>query len=168
MDRVLLVAEEPRNASELVEVPVTTSGTFRVAFPDNQQLRSLVDRDVRIQGMRLITPEVLSFAPINGARNAPQTEIVKCVMVLYSEQWEKAHYVPLFTLNDCASDNGGFPRRYHATKFASWADVDWGKSYILYANGSGGSNIGGGAYTFLFDVEYVKLNAAGQPIKGPY
>lgn len=167
MDRILLIAEEPRNCSELVEVPVTVSGAFRINFPDNQQLRSMTTQDIRIQGIRLITPDVSSFGPITGLRNAPVTEAKKCFLVLYCEGWEKAHYIPLQVLNDTSMPTGTAAHRYSATKFGSWRNVDWGKSFILYSNGSAGSDISGGSYEFLFDVEYTKLDAQGAEIVGP-
>jgi hypothetical protein len=167
MDRIILVADEPRNCSELVEVPVTTTGLFRINFPDNQQLRSMRTQDIRIQGIRLITPDVASFGPITGYRTAPVAELKKCFLVLYCEGWEKAHYIPLQVLNDTNMPSGTAAHRYSATKFGSWRNVDWGKSYILYSNGTGGSDVSGGNYEFLFDVEYTKLDAEGKEIIGP-
>jgi hypothetical protein len=167
MERILLIQEEPRNCSELVEVPVNVAGIYRINFPDNQQLRSMTTQDVRIQGIRLITPDVSSFGPITGAQNAPVTELQKCFLVLYCEGWEKAHYIPLLVLNDTSAPNGTAAHKYTATKFGSWKNVDWGKSYILYSGGSGGSDIGGGAYEFMFDVEYTKFDATGAEIVGP-
>lgn len=167
MDRILLIQEEPRNCSELVEVPVTATGLFRINFPDNQQLRSLVTQDVRIQGMRLIINDVVTNGPITGFLTAPLTELKKCFLVLYCEGWEKAHYIPLLTLSDVNVPGGAQAHRYAPTKFGSWRNVDWGKSFILYSNGTAGSSVAGGNYAFLFDVEYTKLDATGQEIVGP-
>jgi len=166
MDRVLLVQEEPRDASELVEVPVTASGLFRINFPDIQQLRSLVSQAIRINGMRLITPAVASFGPILQMQCAPLTEIVKCFLVLYVYGWEKAHYVPLFVLNDMSTPTVAAPSKFAAVKFSNFKNVDWSKSYILFA-GPVGSDVSGGNYEFMFDVEYTKLDASGKEILGP-
>ena len=166
--QIILVKEEPRGPSELVEVPVTVAGTFKVVFPDNQQLRSLTTQTIVIKAMRLIAPDVLSFATLSGNPTSPVTEIVKCVLVLYCEGWEKAHYIPLFVLNDTFASNSATPHRYSSTRFSDWKNVDWSKSYIQYSNGSGGSVLAGAVpYSFLFDVEYVKQDAGGAEIVGP-
>jgi len=168
MDRIILIQNEPRNSSELVEVPVSASGLFRVQFPDNQQLRSLTTQAIRIQGIRLITAAVATNGPITGFRTAPITELQKCFLVLYCEGWEKAHYIPLLVLNDTnIPGSATIAARFSPTRFASWRNVDWGKSYILYSNGTTGSDVSGGNYEFLFDVEYTKLDGAGEEIIGP-
>lgn len=166
-DKVLLIQEEPRGPSELVEIPVTQDGQYRIVIPDNQQLRSLANQTIIIQGIRLIPAAALTNGPITGYATAPDTEVVKCVLVLYSQGWEKGHYIPLAVLNDLSISASGLAHRYAATKFQNWRNVDWSKSYILYSGGTGGSNTGGTPYAFLLDVTYIKLDADGNPILGP-
>jgi hypothetical protein len=165
MESIILVHEEPRGPSQLVEVLVTTNGQFRIPFPDQQQLRSLIDQNVIIKAIRLITSEVLSHGPISGNVNAPLAELQKVSLVMYAEGWEKAVNMPVLPLNDVATPGGTFPHRYHATRFNNWARVDWSKSYISYANGSGGS--ANTPYEIILDVEYEKLGPDGVPIIGP-
>lgn len=170
MGQVILVQEEPRGPSELIEVAQSLAGNFRLPFPDNQQLRSLLTQNVIVQGIKVLPPGLLTNGPITGLPTSPLTELAKCVLVLYCEGWEKGHYIPLLELNDVDIATTGTPHRYSVTKFANWKNVDWSKSYILYANGTGGSVLTGGTangYCFLVEVLYVKLDAAGQEIIGP-
>jgi hypothetical protein len=166
-DRVMLVKEEPRGPSQLIEVLLNTAdiGTSKKVFPDVQQLRSLANQRIIITAMRLITLDVLTFAPISGFANATLAELKKIVLVIYCEGWEKAQYIPLLTMNDVATPAGTFPYRNNATKFSNWQNVDWSKTYLLYCNGTGG--VAGAPYAIMFDVEYIKLDADGQVIIGP-
>jgi len=116
--------------------------------------------------MRLITSTVATFGPLLNLRNAPLTELVKCYLVLYVYGWEKAHYIPLLVLNDMATPTVAAPSKFAATKFSNYKNVDWSKSYIVFA-APGGSDVSGGNYEFLFDVEYTKLDASGSDILGP-
>jgi hypothetical protein len=162
--QVYLVQEEPRDASQLVEIPVTANGLTRVPIPDQQQLRSLVDRTVVIKGIRLISTDVLTNAPLTGGINAPTTELVKISLVLYSMGWERGQLIPLLLLNDISGGAAGAtPFRFHPTKFNNWRNVDWTKSYLQFSNGQFSA---GSPYTVLFDVEYLKIDASGKPIEG--
>lgn len=161
--QIILVQEEPRDASQLVEIPVTSNGLTRIPIPDQQQLRSLANRTVIIKGIRLITNIVLSNAPLTGGINAPNTELVKMSLVLYSLGWERGQLIPLFVLNDVSGDGTGVPFRFHPTKFNNWRNVDWTKSYLQFSNGQSSA---GSPYTVLFDVEYQKIDAQGKPIEG--
>lgn len=160
--QIILVSEEPRDASQLVEIPVTANGLTRIPIPDQQQLRSLVNRTVIIKGIRLIIPAVLTNAPLTGGVTAPMTEIVKMSLVLYSMGWERGQLIPLLVLNDIG-DGATIPFRFHPTKFNNWRNVDWTKSYLQFSNGLVSA---GSPYTVLFDVEYQKIDASGQPIEG--
>lgn len=165
-DRVVLIMEEPRGPSQLVEVLVNQAGLQRVYFPDVQQLRTTQVNKILLKGMRLITPEVLISGVLNQAETAPVTELQKMVLVLYSEQWEKAQYIPLLTLNDTTVPGGSAAHRYAATKFNNWFDVDWSKSYIQYSAGNVSVLDEGAPYVVLFDVDYVKIDGTGAEILG--
>lgn len=162
MQQIILVQDEPRGPSQLIEVPVPASVVQRVNFPDIQQLRSIVNQVIVIKAIRLITGEVLTNGPITGLTNAAVAELQKISLVIYCEGWEKAQYIPVLTLNDMVLPAGTFPHRYQATKFDNWENVDWSKTYLQYSNGTGSS---GSAYCVMFDVQYVKLDAQGREIK---
>lgn len=162
--RVLLVQEEPRGPSQLIEVPVATNGVTRVNFPDIQQLRDLANQRIVIKAIRLITADILTNGMISGSTTAAVAELQKMALVIYCEGWEKAQYIPVLTLNDVTLPAGAIPHRYHKTQFDNWENVDWSKSYIQYAN----TTVSAGApYVVMFDVEYVKLDASGREIVGP-
>jgi len=164
MDSIVYMRQEPRGPSELVEIPVLINGSMRVAIPDVQQLRSTVDQKIIIKGIRLVPPIMLTNGIINNNVNAPITEDVKCVLVIYSQGWEKGHYIPLIALNDCSNQTVPTPFVTAKTNFDNWKNVDWSKSFIQYGNGTTGA--AGAPYVFMLDVEYIKLDAQNNLIEG--
>lgn len=161
--KIILVQEEPRGASQLIEIPVKTNGLQRIPFPDVQQLRSTIDLTIILKMLRLIVPSVLSTAPTIGGVNAPLTELVKMVLVLYCEGWEKGFMIPILTLNDMNGGATPTPHRFSSTRMDNWKNVDWSKSYILLGNGS---LTAGAPYTVLLDAEYLRLDAQGKEVIG--
>lgn len=164
MDRVILVQEEPRGPSQLIEVLVSTNNRGRVPFPDIDQLRSTGTQRIIIKQMRLITDDILTNAPVSGFTTAPVAELQKISLVLYCEGWEKAYFLPVLTLNDTSVSGGTNPHRYQPTRFNDWVNVDWSKSYLQYSNTTLSANA---PYAVMFDVLYTKLNNQGQEIIGP-
>lgn len=161
-DRVVLVQEEPRGPSQLLELLVNVDGAQRIPFPDNQQLRSDTENVVVIKAVRLITNDTLIGGILNQAVTAPQSELIKIALVIYCEGWEKAQYLPVNTLNDMSLSGGANPHRYQGTKFNNWMNVDWTKSFLQYVNGS--SSLGAGTpYVVMFDIEYVKMGVINNP-----
>jgi hypothetical protein len=169
MERVMLVQQEPRVPSQLIEIPVTTNGITRIQLPDVQQLRSTTDRKIILKKLRLITHKILSHAPLGGQATAPLTELVKMTLVLYSNGWEKGQQIPVLFLNPMRDGDSTTATTIPssndaATSFDNWEDVDWAKSYILYSNGTGGA--AGQPYSIMFEAQYIKLNSGGEEIKG--
>ncbi len=160
---VILVQEEPRGPSMLIELPVIQNGLNKVPFPDVDVLKNDTDQVVVIKSMRLITPQVLVGPIILNGVNAPITELQKMAMVLYSEGWEKGEYIPLLTLNDMEEPGQATPFRRHATRFADWKKVSWTKSFFQFANGQVSA---GAPYVVLIDVEYQRFDSAGNELKG--
>ena len=150
-----LVQVEPRGPSQLIEVAVTTV-TSKINFPDISNLRNESDQIVIIKAIRLIVAGVLSNAPTLGFVTAPDSEIIKTTLVLYSEGWEKGQLIPTNILNDMTVPGGNAPYKQLPTKFDSWSNLDWSKSFIQFSNGTA-SAPGDDGYAFLFDVEYVKM-----------
>lgn len=150
---VLIVQAEPMGACQLIEIPIT-AGKQNVPFPDVPELRNQSDQVVIIKALRLITPDVMPIAPIQGGANAPLTELQKMVIVLYSEQWEKGEYIPILKFNDTFTEGSGTPVRFHTTKLDNWKSVDWPKCKIIYANGTQSV----GSYTVVMEVEYVRID----------
>ncbi len=160
----ILVQEEPRGPSELIEIPVLENGKSRIPFPDSEQLRNMADQTVVIKAIRLVTIDILTRGVLNDQPNAPITELQKLSMTLYSEGWERGHNTPLLILNDMTVPGGTAPHRYGPTKYDNWMGVQWKKSYLQYAAGTLSA---GAPYLILMDVEYVKLDNFNQPILGP-
>lgn len=163
-EKIILVQEEPRGPSQLVEIPVPTNGASKVFLPDIQQLRSTAGETIIVKAIRLITVDVLTGGIISLAANAPITELQKLTLVLYCEGWEKGENIPLLTLNDMQAPGSTAPHRYHQTRFSNWRKVDWTKSFLQWVNGTSSA---GTPYVVMLDVEYIKLNAANQEIVGP-
>ena len=159
---MILVQEEPRGPSQLIEIPVT-AGVSKVTIPDIQQLRSQVGQVIVIKAMRLIPDSLLTNAPTIGGINAPLTELVKISLTLYCEGWEKGQIIPILTLVDTFTEASGVPWRSKTTRFNDWKNVDWSKSFLQFSNGQ----VSVGAYSVLIEVEYIKLDAQNQPIVGP-
>lgn len=161
-DTLIFVQEAPRDASQLVEVPVTSNGLQRVNFPDVQQLRSLVNQRIIIKEIRLVTIDMLTSAPVGGQGTAPTSELQKLTLTIYCEGWEKAQNMPVLILNDLGG--GTSPHRYSGTRFNNWANVDWSKTYLTFSNGTVSA---GAPYSVMFDVVYLKLDKSSKEIIGP-
>lgn len=164
MNQVVLVQEEPRGPSILIEVNVPNNGSQRVPFPDISQLRSTVNQQIIIKGLRLVSDEVLTNGIISSNTTAPATELQKMSITIYSEGWEKGQTIPILTFNDFVFTTGAIPYRNHSTRFANWRNVDWPKSYIQYANGTVSA---GAPYVVLLDCEYIRLDNLGNILDGP-
>lgn len=166
-EKILLVQEEPRGPSILVEVPVPLP-TQKQTLGDVQQLRSQEGQTIIIKAIRLITDKVLTNGMNIAGTNAPLAELQKMAVVLYSEQWQKGQFIPILVLNDMADADATaattIPYRNRTTRFANWRNVDWAQSYIQYSNGTIAA---GTPYVVLLEVEYEKLNSKGVPIVGP-
>lgn len=159
--KIILVQEEPRGPSQLIELPVTQNGASKIPFQDVDNLKNDVDQNVIIKALRLVTSDIAVGGVINPGPIAPNSELIKMFLVLYSEGWEKAEYIPLLVMNDEA---GGLnPFRYVSTRFSDWKKVNWTKSFVQFANGQVSV---GAPYTILFDCEYQKFNAQGEEIQG--
>jgi len=163
MRQQVLVQEEPRGPSILIEVPVGTNGSQRIQFPDISQLRSTVDQSIIIKGLRLVPSEVLTSGIISAFPNAPTSELQKMSVTIYSDGWEKGQTIPILTFNDYVFAISATPYRFNPTRLDSWRRVDWPKSYIQFANGT--SSVGA-PYVVLLDCEYIRLNAQGNEIQG--
>lgn len=160
---MLLVQEEPRGASQLIEIPVSGALT-KVVIPVVQQLQNNTSQIIVIKALRLITVDVLTNAPTLGGVNAPTTELQKMTLTLYCEGWEKGQLIPILSLNDTFAEGTGTPTRFKTTRFDNWQNVDWNKSFIQFANGTVPV---GGPYNVILEAEYVRLNKNGQVIVGP-
>lgn len=165
---ILLVQEEPRGPSQLIEIPVTVNGIQKVKLPDVQQLRSTDNQIVVIKAIRLVTPKVSPRCATLAFPNAPLAELQKMFLVIYCEGWEKAQLIPLLVLNDVVDADSTaattIPYRNKATRFNDWRKVDWAQSFLQFGNGSVSANT---SYGVMLEVEYVKLNNQNLEIIGP-
>ncbi len=164
MMQQVLVQEEPRGPSILIEIPVTVNGQQRVPIGDISQLRSTTTQAIIIKGLRLVPPEILTNGVINASVNAPVTELQKMSLTIYAEGWEKGQTIPILTFNDFHFATGAAPFRFNPTRFDNWQNVDWPKSYVQFANGTVSA---GAPYVILLECEYIRLNADGRLIQGP-
>lgn len=161
--QTVIVQEEPRGPSVLIEVNVPNNGSQRIPFPDISQLRSTIDQKIIIKCLRLISAEVLTNGIISANVTAPATELQKMAITIYAEGWEKGQTIPILTFNDFRFTTGAIPFRYSSTRFSDWVNVDWPKSYIQFANGTTSA---GAPYVVLLDCEYVRLDAQNNIIQG--
>jgi len=150
----LLVQEEPRGPSQLIEVLIPAQLTSNVTLPVIQNLQNDVNQIVILKALRVIPDTVLSRGPLQGFVNAPLTELIKISLVLYSQDWLKGQLIPLLTLVDTFTEGSGIPWRNRTARFNDWQNVDWGKSFLQYSNGT--QSIGT-AYEVIFEAEYQKF-----------
>ena len=164
MSQTVLVQNEPRGPSILIEVNVNNNGLQRVPFPDISQLRSTIDQRIIIKALRLISIEVLTNAMIAPNANAPITEMPKMAVTIYAVGWGKGQTIPILVLNDIAFTTWAIPFKQTPTRFDNWVNVDWPKSYIQFGNGTVSA---GAPYTVIIDCEYVRLDAENNTVVGP-
>lgn len=163
MEKVLIQSQPIVNWT-IVEL-VAAIGNSRIPFQDQPMLKSYSDHKIVIKSIELITPKMLTNAVLNSGANMTLADIIKCVLVLYSEQWEKIQYIPLARLiavHDAdATTATTIPFMNDVTMFENLGDVDWTKSYIQTANGTTIAAAG----VFLFGIQYLVFNNQGQSIK---
>jgi hypothetical protein len=163
-EKMLLIQEEPRGASILIEVACAANGLSELPLPLIQQLQTDPTQIVVIKGLRLVPIGELNVAPRSGNANAPITELQKLTLMLYSDGWEKGFRIPILALNNTFIEGSGLPFRDRSTKLANWQKVDWNKSTLYFNNGTVSV---GAAYSVLFEVEYVRFDNQGKEIWGP-
>lgn len=163
MDQVLLIQEEPRMSSILVEIPIPT-GVQRVQCIDVNQLRSTTNQKVIIKSISLVSPKVLTHGILSGTQNAPLSELKKMSFTVYSNGWERAQYIPVLNLNNTADGDATtattIPYKNTAPRFDNWQNVAWDKCYIQFANGqpSAANSV------LILEVQYVRIDPNGLPI----
>ncbi len=162
--QMILVQEEPRGPSQLIEIPVTSATQTRIPIPDIQQLRSQEGQVIIIKALRLIHDQVLTNAPTIGGINAPLAELQKMVLTLYCEGWEKGMFIPVLSLVDLFTEASGIPWKEKTVRFNDWRNVDWSKSYLQFANGLVPAGV---PYSVILEAEYLRLDSQGKPIIGP-
>lgn len=163
-DKMILVQEEPRGPSQLIEIQVTQNGLSSVTLPIVQQLVSDVEQKIVIKGIRTVTIAELAVGPQSGLANAPLTELQKISLLLYSEGWQKGKNIPILALNDTFTEGSGIPFRNKPTKFADWTRVNWNKSELIYSNGT---VVAGASYCVILEVDYVRFDKNGALWTGP-
>ena len=164
MDKTYLIQEEPRGPSQLIEIPITANGLSNIQFPDIPELRNQIDQTVIIKAIRCIPAAVLSNAPSTGNAVAPNTELIKMTVVLYSQGWEKGKNIPINTLIDTFIEGSGTPWKDRTTQLANWRNLDFNKCQVKFSNGTVSA---GSPYSVILEVEYVKLDKNGDEIVGP-
>lgn len=161
MNTTFLVQEEPRGPSQLIEVAVPAQVVSVVQIPVIQNLQNQTDQIVIVKAIRVIPDSVLTNGPVQGLVNAPLAELQKASMVIYSENWIKGQLIPLCSLIDIFTEASGIPWKSRTTRLDSWRNVDWGKSFIQYSNGTPSSGL---TYEFIFEVEYQKFRKGADGI----
>jgi hypothetical protein len=157
----MLVMEEPRGPSQLIETAVPAQAVSVVQLPVVQNLQNQTDQIVIIKALRVIPDTVLARGPVQGFVNAPLTELQKISLVLYSNNWIKGQLIPLCSLIDIFTEASGIPWRSRTARFDSWKDVDWNKSFFQYSNGTPSSGI---AYEIILEAEYQKFRKGADGI----
>ncbi len=162
LDQMILVQEEPRGPSQIIEVQVSTV-TSSLPLPIIQQLTSDTRTNIVIKALRLVTFAELAIGPVSGLANAPLTELQKLSITLYADGWEKGKLIPLLAFNNTFIEGSGIPYRDRTVKLANWDSVDWNKSNFIYSNGTASVP----SYCILLEAEYERFNKDGTRVVGP-
>jgi len=157
----LLVMEEPRGPSQLIEIQVPAQIISVVKIPVIQNLQNQTDQIVILKALRVIPDSILTNGPTSGLVNATLAELQKISLVLESQQWLKGQLIPLCTLIDTFTEGTGIPFSTRTKRFDSWKDVNWGDSFLQYSNGTPSS---GAAYAVIFEAEYQKFKKVGNDL----
>jgi hypothetical protein len=168
MDSYILIQEQPRGASQTVEIPIAAASAD-INFPDIPELRSDAEFRVIIKGIRHITNKVLTNGPVTGVVNTPRVDMVKISLQLYSEGWLRGYNIPLLTLNDMADADSAvattIPYRTKATRFDDW-QISWNKSKVHFSPGTTAA----GASVLVLEIEYERYrlsNGSWVLVTGP-
>jgi hypothetical protein len=149
-----LLQEEPRGPSQLIEIAIPAQLLSVVVLPVIQNLQNQTEQEVIIKAIRCIPNTVLTNGPTQGLANAVLTELQKISLVLYSQEWLKGQLIPICSLIDTFTEGSGIPYKPHTARFDSWKDVNWGKSFLQYSNGTQSNGL---AYCVILEVEYQKF-----------
>lgn len=160
-----LIMQEPRGASEIIEIPIASGASGSVTLPDVPQLRNQGSEVVIIKSIRLITAKVLTNAPTLGTAVTPLADLRKLSLILYSEGWEKGHLIPVLTLNDVADADSTaattIPYRQQTTYLDNWKNVDWNKSKLQFSTGTTAA----GASALVLEVQYQRYLRDGNTLR---
>jgi hypothetical protein len=153
-ERLILIQEAPRGASQVIELPITT-GQGSNKFPDSPEIQSNAELKIVITGINLITPKVLGFGPITGTANTPLVDLRNLNLILYSDGWQKGVNIPVLTLNNVADSDATtattIPFRNRSTKFDKWK-IAWNKSTWQFSPGT----VATATSVMLLEVEYIR------------
>jgi hypothetical protein len=133
---------------EQIELQIPTGAPTKVMFPDLPNLRNQSDQAILIKYLEIFTATVVPTTP-NGAANAPIAELKKAVVVLYVNGEESIYRIPLLKLNRLNDFANPYQDKHE--DFEDLKNVDWAKSYILFASAPANT-----PYSILFGVSYLK------------
>jgi hypothetical protein len=160
----LLVQAQPIKNWTLIETLIAV-GNSRIAIQDQPMLKSFAGHRVVIKSLELITAKMLTNGVLNAGANITRADLIKTVLVLYSEAWEQIQYIPLARLvsshDSDATTATTIPFMNDPVLFENLKDVDWTKSYFLTANGTTIATAG----VIILGVQYQVYNDAGQEIR---
>lgn len=145
----------PLRRSELIELIITAgSQATRWNFPDIPQLRDDTTQDILIRSIRSYSISTMPLAP-SGNVVATEVQVKNAFLVLYVQNEESIHWIPLVDLLNTFQQGAG------ATTFANFEEqqldnikVDWNKSYVQLAAPFAGAFA---QLSFMFRVGYNKF-----------
>jgi hypothetical protein len=163
MEKVLIQSEPIKNWT-LIETVIAV-GDRRIPIQDQPMLRSTSGHKVVIKSIELITVKQLPNGVLNAGANISRADLIKTVLVLYSNGWEQVQYIPLARLIGAhdmdATTATTIPFMRDVTMFENLADVDWTKSYFLLSPGQSIAAAG----VIVLGIQYQVFNNNGQEIR---
>lgn len=144
----------PRSKHMTVEliVPANTTGS-QVSFPDIPELRSDLDKDALIFGIRTYSADSLPKT-VTGNTMCSFAQLQNAFLTLQVLGTDQIKEIPLIRLLDMREENVGY---FFNTNYFELAPerIEWTKSYVSFATPPG--NVA--AYSYLFEVAYEWMPA---------
>jgi hypothetical protein len=136
---------------ELVELTVPAAATGRVGFNTIPQLRNQANQMIVIKDIDCYTKESYANSQVtNSIPGMPDTEIKKCVLVLYVNGEESIKMIPLSKL--VHQQDGVNPFQQQLFGFEDLTNVDFDKSYVQFNAASDAAT-----YVIPFGIRYIRL-----------
>jgi hypothetical protein len=155
----------PRSKHQTVEliVPASTTGN-QVAFPDIPELRSDVDKDAVIFGIRTYSADSLPKA-VSGNSIATFAQLQNAFVTLQVLGTDQIKEIPLIRLMDQYGTQAGYFFNLNYFELSP-ERVEWTKSYVSFAVPP--ANVAAYSYLFEFAYEWMPPGSYGKWLKNEW
>lgn len=146
----------PRSKHETVEmiIPANTTG-HQVNFPDIPELRSDLDKDAVIFGIRVYSIEAVPLA-LSGNTISTYAQLQNAFLTLEVLGTDQIKQIPLVRMLDTSNNGTSNTYMFNPNYFELQPQrVEWTKSYVSFATAPGNN----AQYSYLFEIAYEWMPA---------